>query len=91
MPAGVSGWTATFILTDTATSLLPTAARDFTTPTASATCTTPRPTLKPRVPTSTAVTSTVVATIILPHVTIIGTMGSVITRGAIILGVIVSK
>jgi len=82
-PADVSEWTATITLMGTATSLRQTAAR--TTPTVSATGTTRRPTLTKRVSTSTAVMSTMFATIILPHVTVTGTMDSVITEGPILI------
>ena len=82
---------ATCILMATATLLHPTAARASIMPTASATATPPRRTIKARVLTSMAVTSTVFATIIPPHATITGTIRSVITQEVVILDVTVNN
>jgi len=84
VPARVGRRAATCILMDTATTLpvpIPTAVvQAHTMSTASATALTRLPTLEPRVLTSTAVTSTVIAIIVLLRVTITGTIRSVITE-----------
>ena len=83
VPARVGRRAATCILMDTATTLpvpIPTAVQADTMSTASATALTRLPTLEPRVLTSTAVTSTVIAIIVLLRVTTTRTIRSVITE-----------